>query len=177
LAASPGCMSVHWMVVESVLPIGAKSPVTRPSERYGSHAGLLSRMHVGEQDVSPSGCPLGLWQYWSWAVTHCSALAMTVERVTGPDRAAAAMDVRSGSEGRGASGGALAEQPARSRAAAGRVVPSRARVSMPFPYACGVPSKNPLQEAIASAAARVGARGARGRSRTTRACARSRRVA
>ena len=30
MAASPGCMSVHWMVVESVFPIGAKSPVTRP---------------------------------------------------------------------------------------------------------------------------------------------------
>ena len=55
LAASPGCMSVHWMVLESVLPNGAKSLVTSPgaesshaqdtnpeqSERYGSHWGLL----------------------------------------------------------------------------------------------------------------------------------------
>jgi hypothetical protein len=62
-------MSVHWMVVESVLPIGAKSPVTRPgggssqahdtkpeqSDRYGSQAGLLSLWHVGEQEVSESG--------------------------------------------------------------------------------------------------------------------------
>ena len=30
LAASPGCMSVHWMVAESLLPMGAKSPVTKP---------------------------------------------------------------------------------------------------------------------------------------------------
>jgi len=96
-AASPGIMSVQLIVDESLLPMGAKSPVTRPgggsshahdtnpeqSDRYGSHWGLLWRLHVDEHDVSPSGWPFGLWQYSSWAVTHCSALAITVERVTG----------------------------------------------------------------------------------------------
>lgn len=88
-------MSVHWMVFETVVSNGAKVDVTRPgagschahdtnpeqSERYGSHSELLSRMHVGEQDVSPSGWPFGLWQYWSCAVTHCIAFEMTSERV------------------------------------------------------------------------------------------------
>src|SRR5579872_1208018 len=96
-AASPGIMSVQLIVFESELPMGAKSPVTRPgggsshahdtkpeqSERYGSHAGLLVRMHTDEHDVSPSGCPLGLWQYCSITATHCSAFAITVERFTG----------------------------------------------------------------------------------------------
>ena len=69
MAASPGSMSAHWMVVESLLPTGAKSPVVSPgggsshahdtkpeqSERYGSQAALLSRWQVGEQEVSGSG--------------------------------------------------------------------------------------------------------------------------
>jgi hypothetical protein len=96
LAASPGCMSVHWMVFETDVSPGANSLVTSPgaasshahetnpeqSERYGSHCGLLWRLHVGEHDVSPSGCPLALWQYCSITLTHCIAFAMTVERVT-----------------------------------------------------------------------------------------------
>src|SRR5271165_4472532 len=45
-------------------------------------------MHTDEHDVSPSGWPLGLWQYRSIADTHCSALAITCERVTGDEYAA-----------------------------------------------------------------------------------------
>src|SRR5580693_992144 len=96
-------MAVQSMAVETLVSYGAYSPVTSPgegssqahdtnpeqSDRYGSHCGLLSRWQTEEQDVSPSGWPLALWQYRSLAVTHCSAFAITCERVTGPDRAAA----------------------------------------------------------------------------------------
>ncbi len=39
---------------------------------------------MDEHDGSASGSPSGLWQYWSFAATHCSALAMTAERATSP---------------------------------------------------------------------------------------------
>jgi len=42
---------------------------------------LLWRWHVDEHDVSPSGCPFGLWQYRSIAFVHWRAFAMTSERV------------------------------------------------------------------------------------------------
>lgn len=125
LAASPGFMSAHWMTVDALVSYGANVPVTRPgagsshahemkpeqSERYGSHCAFDWRMHTDEHAVSPSGCPLALWQYCSLAVTHSIALAIACERVTGPDVAADSTDVFSGSVGRGASGGAAAEQP------------------------------------------------------------------
>ena len=42
------------------------------------------RWQTAEHDESASGCPFALWQYWSFADTHCSAFAMAVERATEP---------------------------------------------------------------------------------------------
>ena len=91
-------------------------------------------------------------------MTHSSALAMTVERETGPESAAAAIEVRSGSEGRCTSVGAE-EQPTSSSAEAGRVQ-GATRVGMGGPYAADVPGKNPPQNAVLEAPSRVAARGA-----------------
>ncbi len=98
LAASPGWSAVQSMVVDCAVENGANSSVTRPgagrphahdtrpeqSERYGSHAALLVRLHTAAHDGSASACPFSLWQYCSFALTHCSAAAIVAERVTLP---------------------------------------------------------------------------------------------
>ena len=45
---------------------------------------MLVRWQIAEHDESASGCPFAAWQYWSFAVTHSSALATTVERAIEP---------------------------------------------------------------------------------------------
>jgi hypothetical protein len=92
-------------------------------------------VHVDEHAVSPSGCPLGLWQYKSFAFTHCMAFAMTVERVTVESASdvvavgslAGSFSCRSGSPLPG-----LAEQPAEAARATSTGATSTRRGVMAF---------------------------------------------